>query len=162
MRGLGGCLETSVAAMSRQLAEMPRNFRVSSCFLWPAKLERRVACFPATKRHRKTQKMRRSVRLHGLRGCLGTSISAMCGQHAEMPCDFLCLFVFFVAGETQAARGLFFSHKETQEDTKKCEERAGRLCNDSAKAVPPTIDSLVQVEEQQPIKPSEMGGTICD
>ena len=49
---------------------------------------------------------------------------------------FLCLFVFFVAGKTRAARGLFFSHKETQEDTKKYEEHAGRLCNDSAKAVP--------------------------
>ena len=74
--------------------------------------------------------------------------------------------MFFVAGKTRAARGLFFSHKETQEDTKKYEERAGRLCNDSAKAVqtvvPPTIDSLLQVEEQNPIKPSEMGGTICD
>jgi hypothetical protein len=33
---------------------------------------------------------------------------------------FLCLFVFFVAGKTRAARGLFFSHKETQEDTRTC------------------------------------------
>ncbi len=32
--------------------------------------------------------------------------------------EFLCLFVFFVANKTRAARGLFFSHKETQEDTK--------------------------------------------
>ena len=35
---------------------MPCNFRVSSCFLWPAKLELRVACFLATKRHKKTQR----------------------------------------------------------------------------------------------------------
>ena len=61
----------------------------------------------------------------GLGGCLETSIAAMSGQLAEIRCKFLCLFVFFVADKTRAARGLFSSHKETQEDTEKYEERAG-------------------------------------
>ena len=39
-------------------------------------------------------------------------------KSTKTPCDLLCLFVFFVASKTQAARGLFSSHKETQEDTK--------------------------------------------
>jgi hypothetical protein len=40
---------------------MPCNFCVSSCFLWLAKLELRVACFPATKRHKKTPKSTKNV-----------------------------------------------------------------------------------------------------
>jgi hypothetical protein len=64
--------------------------------------------------------------MHGPGSYLATSIAAMSGQHAERPGDFLCLFVFFVASKTRAARGLFSSHKVTQEDTKKYEERAGR------------------------------------
>ena len=37
---------------------------------------------------------------------------------------FLCLFVFFVASKNANCAWLFSSHKETQEDTKKYEERA--------------------------------------
>ena len=39
----------------------PCNFRVSSCFSWLTRLERRVACFIATKRHKKTQRSTKNV-----------------------------------------------------------------------------------------------------
>ena len=49
---------------------------------------------------------------------------------------FLCLFVFFVASKTRAARGLFSSHKETREDTKSTKN----VPDDCATIVPCTVN----------------------
>ena len=68
-----------------------------------------------------------------------TSIAVESVQHAEMPCDFCVSSCFSWPRKLEPGVACFFSHKETQEDTKKYEERAadvaGRLSETAGRDV---------------------------